>query len=69
MTLGVNKTTILALTKKAKVPSRLFDKSLCFPYFRPISAAIESLIIRIVNAVIKNILGKRITQINAEINT
>lgn len=69
LTFGVKKTTILALIKKAKVPSRLLENNLCFPNFLPISAAIESLIIKIVKAVINNILGKRITQISAEIRT
>jgi hypothetical protein len=67
--LGVNRTTILALTKKAKVPSRLLERNLCLPYFLPIMAAMESLIIRMENAVIKNNLGKIMTQIRAEIRT
>lgn len=68
-TFGVKRTTILALIKKAKVPSRLLDKNLCLPYFLPIRAAIESLIISIVKPVIKKTFGKIITQRRAEINT
>ena len=58
-----------ALTKKAKVPSKLFARNLCLPNFLPISAADESLMMRIVNPVTKNIFGKIIAQINAEIKT
>src|SRR5690606_35356184 len=66
---GVNKTTMLALMKKAKVPSRLFLRNLWRPNLRPINAASESLTIRIENAVMKNIFGKIITQIKADNNT
>ena len=60
---------MLALIKNAKVPSRLFDKNLWLPNFLPIRAAIESLTINIEKAVINNTLGKRITQIKAEMKT
>ena len=68
-TLGVKKTTIVALIKNAAVPSRLLKMNLCLPNFLPIIAAKESLIIRIEKAVMKIILGKISTQINAEMKT
>ena len=69
LTLGVNKITIHALTKKAKVPSRLFERNFLLPNFLPISAAEESLIIKMLKAEIKITFGKIRTLINAEIRT
>ena len=67
--MGVKKTTILALMKKDKVPSRLFLRKGFLPNFLPISAALVSLIINIVNAVTKITLGKIMALIRAESKT
>ena len=67
--LGVNKTTMLALKKNVKVPSKLLASNLCFPNFLPISAAAVSLIIKIVKAVTNSTLGNIIAHRSAEIST
>lgn len=68
-TLGDRRTTIHAEIKNAIVPSRLLDKNLCLPNFLPSKAALESLMIKTLKAVMTNILGRINTQSNADINT
>lgn len=68
-TLGVKKTTMLALMKKDKVPSKLFLRNFRLPNFLPINAAVVSLIINIVKAVTKITLGKINAHIKADKRT
>ena len=67
--LGDSKTTTIPLRKKAKVPSRLLKRNLCFPKRRPIKAANVSLMIKIANEVTTITFGKIRTQMKAESKT